>query len=67
VVAISFVFIITSQKLLLKDEVKVDSVASSGSHGRYSKYVSFPCPPVVAAHHSERLAQELHNSGSYWL
>jgi hypothetical protein len=67
---IHFCLLIYSQKLFFltrKLTLKIDSAASTGSHGNYSKYFSFPWLPVVAAHDRKRLAQALYTSGSYWL
>jgi len=35
-----------------KSNIKIDSVASTGSSGKNMKYVNLPWPPVVAAHDS---------------
>jgi hypothetical protein len=32
-----------------KQNVEIDSAASSGGKGKYMKYVSFPWPPLEAA------------------
>jgi hypothetical protein len=40
--------------------VKTYSVASTRSHGKYLKYVTFLWLPVVTA-------ESLHSSGCYWL
>jgi hypothetical protein len=52
--------LIPSQKIAFnkKTKLKIDSAGSTGSHGKYIKYVSFHWPPVVAA-------QTLHSSESY--
>jgi hypothetical protein len=57
---IFFVFIDLFSKCLKKNvELNIDSAASTGSHEKYMKYVSFSWPPVVAA-------RALHSSGRYW-
>jgi hypothetical protein len=59
--------LIHSKKTVLtkKAEEKIDSSASTGSHGKYMKYVSFPWSPVVAAHDRKRLTRAICSSGSY--
>ena len=47
-------------------QVKIDSVASTGSQGEHMN-VSFPWFPVVAAHDPKRLARAPYSSRSYWL
>jgi hypothetical protein len=66
--AIFFVFINPLSKKILNKKLMSDSnsVASTGSHGKYIKFVNFPWPAVVAAHDRKRLARALPISGSYW-
>ena len=45
--------------------LKINSASCIGSHGKYMTYVSFPWPPVVAAHDHKGLARAQYNSGSY--
>lgn len=40
-----------------KPTLKINNAASTGSHGKYTKYVSFPWPSVVAAHDRKRLVE----------
>jgi hypothetical protein len=43
--------------------LRIDSNASTGNHGKYMKYVSFPWRRVMAARDCKRLVQALHSSG----
>jgi hypothetical protein len=59
-IAISFVFIISSSKNATTNFcVKIGSPVSVGSKW---KYISFPWLPLVAAHVRKRLARALHTS-----
>ena len=57
--------LIPSKKLMFNKKnlaLKIGSAASTGSHGKYIKNVSFPWPPVVAEHDRKRLARALYSS-----
>jgi hypothetical protein len=51
---------IPSKKILLTKKLmlKIDSASSTGSHGEYLKYVSFPWPPVEPAHDPKSLHEQ---------
>jgi len=42
--------------------LNIDSAYSTGSHKTYMKYISFPWPPVVAAHERKTFAGALRSS-----
>jgi hypothetical protein len=67
--AVFFFSLIQFEKNCLTKELmlKIHGAASTGSHGRYMKYVSFPWPPVLVAHNRKKLVQAPHSSGGYWL
>ena len=46
--------------------VKNDGAPPTASHGKYTKYVSIPRPPVVAAYDCNRRARAVQGGGSYW-
>ena len=47
--------------------LKIDRATSSGSCGKYMKYIGFPWPPVVAAHDRKRLPEHCIAAEGYWL
>jgi len=56
--------LISSHKIFFnkKDNVKSSSCASTGRHWKYTKYISFLWPPVLAAHDRKRLVGALRSS-----
>jgi hypothetical protein len=45
--------------------LKINIGASTRNHGQCMKYISFPWPPVVAAHNRKRLERALQSSRIY--
>jgi hypothetical protein len=56
--------LIYSQKIFFNkiDNVESHSCASTGHHWKYTKYISFLWPPVLAAHDRKRLVGALRSS-----
>jgi len=66
-VSLSFVDFFPKRLLTKKLKLNFDSAVFTGNHGKYTKYVSFPWPPVVAAYVRKWLRRTLCSSWTYWL